>query len=114
MADRYLFVTGKLAEPALRGTLERAELPFDYDVAVMKITVAALMTAEWIARRLQVPPGIPPVMIPGLCPGDPALLSARFRVRAEKGRAHLKRLPAFFAQADARSRYGARDARSFA
>ena len=44
MADRYLFVTGKLAEPALRETLRRAELPFDYDVAVMKITVAALMT----------------------------------------------------------------------
>ena len=45
MADRYLFVTGKLAAPALRETLRRAELPFDYDVAVMKITVAALMTA---------------------------------------------------------------------
>ena len=38
MADRYLFVTGKLASPALRETLRRAELPFDYDVAVMKIT----------------------------------------------------------------------------
>ena len=56
MADRYLFVTGKLAAPALRETLRRAELPFDYDVAVMKITVAALMTADWIARRLEVPP----------------------------------------------------------
>ena len=46
MADRLLFVTGKLAAPALRDTLGRAELPFDYDVAVMKITVAALMTTE--------------------------------------------------------------------
>src|SRR3954447_13971652 len=114
MADRYLFVTGKLAEPALRGTLARAELPFDYDVAVMKITVAALMTAEWIARRLEVPPGITRIMIPGLCPGDPAVLSERFEVLAEKGPADLKRLPAFFGQADARSRYGARDVRVFA
>src|SRR3954447_6063942 len=114
MADRYLFVTGKLAEPALRGTLARAELPFDYDVAVMKITVAALMTAEWIARRLEVPPGITRIMIPGLCPGDPAVLSERFEVVAEKGPADLKRLPAFFGQADARSRYGARDVRVFA
>src|SRR4051794_20753595 len=114
MADRYLFVTGKLAEPALRGTLERAELPFDYDVAVMKITVAALMTAEWIARRLEVPPGVTRIMIPGLCPGDPAVLSERFEVVAEKGPADLKRLPAFFGQADARSRYGARDVRVFA
>ena len=46
MTERYLFVTGKLAAPALRATLERAKLPFDYDVAVMKITVAALMTTE--------------------------------------------------------------------
>ncbi len=45
MADRYLFVTGKLAAPAPRGTLERAGLPFEYDVAVMKITVAALVRA---------------------------------------------------------------------
>ena len=70
MADRYLFVTGKLAAPALRATLQRAELPFDHDVAVMKITVAALMTTEWIARRLEVPDGVTQIMIPGLCQGD--------------------------------------------
>ena len=55
VSERLLFVTGKLAAPALRDTLGRAELPFDYDVAVMKITVAALMTTEWIARFLDVP-----------------------------------------------------------
>ena len=55
VSDRILFVTGKLAAPALERTLERAGLPFDYEVAVMKITVAALMTPEWIARRLEVP-----------------------------------------------------------
>ena len=114
MADRYLFVTGKLAAPALRGTLERAELPFEYDVAVMKITVAALMTADWIARRLEVPDGVTRIMIPGMCQGDVDVLSERFDVPAEKGPADLKRLPAFFGQADARSRYGARDVRVFA
>ncbi len=75
MAERYLFVTGKLAAPALRETLIRADLPFDYDVAVMKITVAALMTADWIARRLEVPPGVTRIIIPGLCQGNPAVLS---------------------------------------
>ena len=56
MAERYLFVTGKLAAPALRDDAASApKLPFDYDVAVMKITVAALMTPDWIARRLEVP-----------------------------------------------------------
>src|ERR687887_1078441 len=114
MADRSLFVTGKLAAPALRATLRRAELPFEYDLAVMKITVAALMTPDWIARRLEVPPGVTRIMIPGLCPGDPAVLSEEFDVPAEKGPADLKRLPAFFGQADARSRYGSRDIRVFA
>ena len=53
-------------------------------------------------------------MIPGMCQGDPAVLSEQFDVPAEKGPADLKRLPAFFGQADARSRYGARDIRIFA
>jgi len=29
VADRYLFVTGKLDAPALQDTLDRAELPFE-------------------------------------------------------------------------------------
>ena len=57
VSERLLFVTGKLAAPALRDTLGRAELPFDYDIAVMKITVAALMTTDWIARFLEVARG---------------------------------------------------------
>src|SRR5829696_10041619 len=114
MADRYLFVTGRLAAPALRETLRRADLPFAYDVAVMKITVAALMTPAWIAGRLEVPPGVTRIMIPGSCEGDPTVLTEHFDVPAEKGPADLKRLPAFFGQADARSRYGARDIRIFA
>ena len=51
---RVLFVTGRLAEPALRRVLTGMAPPFECDVAVMKITVAALMTTEWIARSLQV------------------------------------------------------------
>src|SRR5262249_39121475 len=87
------------------------QLPFDYDVAVMKITVAALMTPAWIAKRLEVPEGVTRIMIPGLCEGDPAVLSEQFDLPAEKGPSDLKRLPAFFGQADARSRYGAPAAR---
>ena len=111
---RYLFVTGKLAAPALRDTLGGAELPFDYDVAVLKITVAALMTTAWIARRLEVGSEVTRIMVPGMCQGDVALLSEQFDIPAERGAADLKRLPAFFGQADARSRYGARDIRVFA
>ena len=77
---RVLFVTGKLAEPALRRTLEELAPAFAYDVAVLKITVAALMTAPWIARFLDVPPGTDLVLIPGLCEGDPALIAERVGV----------------------------------
>ena len=114
MADRYLFVTGKLAAPALHATLERSKLPFEYEVAVMRITVAALMTADWIAKRLEVPDGVTRIMIPGMCQGDVGVLSEQFDVPAEKGPADLKRLPAHFGQADARSRYGGRDIKVFA
>ncbi|MBA2637398.1 MAG: hypothetical protein H0U79_04100 [Solirubrobacterales bacterium] len=114
MTDRVLFVTGKLAAPALRNTLGRVSLPFDYDIAVMKITVAALMTPAWIARFLDVPDGVTRIMIPGLCEGDPAVLSERFGVPVEKGPADLKELPRFFGQADVRASFGARDIRVFA
>ena len=114
MAERLLFVTGKLAAPALRDTLGRAELPFDYEIAVMKITVAALMTTDWIARFLEPPDAVTKIMIPGLCEGETDVLSERFGIPTERGPADLKRLPAWFGQADARANYGQRDIRVFA
>jgi dihydropteroate synthase-like protein len=114
VADRFLFVTGKLAAPALRATLSRAELGFDYEIAVMKITVAALMTTTWIARFLEVPESVTNIMIPGLCEGETAVLAERFGVPVEKGPADLKQLPSWFGQADARASYGPRDVRVFA
>jgi dihydropteroate synthase-like protein len=114
VSERLLFVTGKLAAPALRDTLGRAELPFEYDVAVMKITVAALMTTDWIARFLEVPEAVTRIMIPGMCEGTVEVLSERFGIPAEKGPADLKALPSWFGQADARAGYGDRDIRVFA
>ncbi len=114
MAERLLFVTGKLAAPALRDTLDRTELPFDYEVAIMKITVAALMTTEWIARFLEPPEATTKIMIPGLCAGETDVLAERFGIPVEKGPADLKRLPSWFGQADARANYGRRDIRVFA
>ena len=74
-ARRVLFVTGKLAEPALRRVLAEMAPPFQYDVAVLKITVAALMTTSWIAKSLEVPAATDLVMIPGLCEGETAVLA---------------------------------------
>jgi dihydropteroate synthase-like protein len=114
VAERFLFVTGKLAAPALHATLGRSELPFGYDVAVMKTTVAALMTTEWIARRLEVPEAVTKIMIPGLCQGETDVLAERFGLPVEKGPSDLKQLPSWFGQADARATYGPRDVRVFA
>ena len=114
MSERLLFVTGKLAAPALRDTLGRTDLPFDYDVAVMKITVAALMTTDWIARRLEVPGEVTRIMVPGMCEGDVDVLTERFGIPAEKGPNDLKALPSWFGQEDARANYGERDIRVFA
>ncbi len=108
---RVLFVTGKLAEPALRRTLGEMAPAFAWDVAVMKITVAALMTTPWIARFLEVPAGTDLVLIPGLCEGDPALIAEQTGVTVEKGPKDLRQIPEYFGRArgGAARDYGAYD-----
>ena len=89
--------------------LAETSLPFATDVAVMRITVAALMTTEWIARLLEVPPGTDLIMIPGLCEGDVGALSAKTGVRVEKGPKDLREIPQHFGRASAAREYGAWD-----
>jgi dihydropteroate synthase len=106
---RVLFVTGKLAEPALRGVLASANLPFEYDVAVLGITVAALMTTTWIAKHLASPsPDTDLVLIPGLCEGDADVVAERVGVRVEKGPKDLREIPSYFGRQVPRD-YGAWD-----
>jgi dihydropteroate synthase len=110
---RVLFVTGRLAEPALRRTLADMAPPFPYDVTALKITVAALMTTEWIARHVggrdQVPAGTDLVLIPGLCEGDPDVVAGQLGVRVEKGPKDLREIPQYFGRAAAMRDYGAWD-----
>jgi dihydropteroate synthase len=103
---RVLFVTGKLAEPALRRTLADMAPPFAADVAVLRITVAALMTTPWIARFLEVPPETDLVLIPGLCEGDVSAVQNAVGVRTEKGPKDLRQIPRYFGQAAAAPDYG--------
>jgi dihydropteroate synthase-like protein len=106
---RVLFVTGQLAEPALRNMLAHMAAPFACDVAALRIMVAALMTTTWIARHLSVCEGADLVMIPGLCEGDPAVIQDKVGVPVVKGPNDLREIPRYFGRAAAKQEYGAWD-----
>jgi dihydropteroate synthase len=106
---RVRFVTGTLAEPALRRVVGALDLPGGADVAVLKITVAALMTTPWIAQRLEPTADVDLVLIPGLCEGDPKVIEDKIGVKVEKGPKDLREIPRFFGRAAVEASYGAWD-----
>lgn len=92
------FVTGRLAEHALKSIVAplAAQAGFAYTVDVLPITVAALMTPEWIARHWHVPADASRVILPGYCEGDLSPLAATTAAKIERGPRDLRQLPAFF------------------
>ncbi|MFZ4734025.1 MAG: DUF6513 domain-containing protein, partial [Pirellulales bacterium] len=110
--ERIHFVTGRLAEPSLRRVLAdlAPRIGFDYSVDVLNITVAALMTTPWIARRLSVPPGTDRVVIPGSASGPLEPVREATGVPVERGPADLRRLDEWFGAARSDlDGYGAHD-----
>jgi dihydropteroate synthase-like protein len=97
---RVLFVTGQLAEPALRDVVRELAPASGIvaEVAVMKITVAALMKPEWVAKRLDVPDGIDRVILPGYCTGDVRIVEDAAGVPVELGPKDLLDLPEHFGE----------------
>lgn len=93
---RYLFVTGKLAAQALANTLEKMAPDFDYEMAVLPISVAALMDTHFVAKRLDNARGSDVVMVPGLCNGDLAPIADKVGGQVIRGPKDLKDIPVFF------------------
>lgn len=105
---KILFVTGKLAERALKETLDGMDAEFEHEVAVLKISVAALMTTPFIVRSLP-SPACDLLMIPGLCRVEPDTLERSLGVKVEKGPKDLRDLPYYFGVEKKRGDYGGHD-----
>jgi dihydropteroate synthase-like protein len=105
------FVTGRLAEHALKSIVAplAADVGFDYSVDVLPITVAALMTPPWIAKNWRVPVSATRIVLPGYCEGDLAPLCAQIAAPIERGPRDLRRLPEFFLREPPPQDYGAYD-----
>ena len=99
--EHILFLTGRLAEPALRRVLQAMRStegahPFTWQVQELGLQVAALMTTDMVRRRLAPPLAAQRVVLPGRCVGDLAALSAHLGVPVERGPQELKDLPRHF------------------
>lgn len=99
--ERILFVTGRLAEPAVRSVVAdlARRLGFDYEVAVLGVSVAALLTPDLVARKLSVAGRFDRAVLPGWCLGDLGLLAGRFGFPFERGPKDVYDLPAHFGAA---------------
>src|SRR3569833_1300384 len=111
MRPHIHFVTGRLAEFSLERVLAdlAPKAGWDYSIGVLGITVAALMTPEWIARKLRVPSEATRVLVPGYCNGDLAPIAAATGLPVDRGPKDLRDLPRFFGAETKARDYGAYD-----
>ncbi len=97
MSGHLLFLTGRLAERALRRVLEGLDLgETTWSIRQLGVEVAALMTADLIRRRLTDTGGAARIIVPGRCRGDLEALGADLGCPVERGPEDLMDLPRFF------------------
>lgn len=107
-SDHLHFVTGRLAEHALRPVVAALakSLGFGYSIDVLPITVAALMTPQWIARHVHIPAQATRVVVPGYCEGDLAPVAALTKAKVERGPRDLRDLDEYLGGEPRKSDYG--------
>jgi len=111
-AGKHLhFVTGRLAEHALRGEVGRLadQLGFRYSIDVLPITVAALMTSPWMSSRISIPADADFILLPGYCDDDLTALEQLTSVPIVRGPRDLRRLARMFGQQQSAHGYGTHD-----
>lgn len=94
---RLLFVTGRLAAHAVSEIVAECskKLNFRYSIEVMPITVAALMTPQWLLRHLEVADDVAEVILPGFIGSDIQQLQTAFKALIRVGPKDLRDLPEF-------------------
>jgi dihydropteroate synthase-like protein len=103
--EHIVFLTGRLAEPALRRVLDQLLAdaddapPFSCEVREIGLQVAGLMTSEMIARRVSAPVAASRIIVPGRCRGDLDALTAHYGIPVQRGPDELKDLPRHFSRA---------------
>ncbi|MEM6978235.1 MAG: DUF6513 domain-containing protein [Planctomycetota bacterium] len=85
-SDHVLLVTGKLAEASVRDQCDQLnkQTTSKWSIHVMPITVAALMTPKWLARKLEVPGDVTHVVVPGYCEQGVDVLAQSLRERGSQ------------------------------
>ncbi len=98
-----LFVTGRLAEQQLRRVVGDVAGPAGLvpEIAVLGISVAALMHVDFVRRKLHVPGHVDRIVLPGWCQGDLSELDRHFGKPFERGPKDLHALPEYFGRAGA-------------
>lgn len=115
MAQKLLFLTGRLAEARLIKTIGNLDLAEgSWRVANIGIKVAALMTEGIVKNRLKGPVAADKVIVPGRSRMDLEKLSAHFGVPFERGPDELIDLPQYLGKGGSPPDLSRHDLRIFA
>lgn len=92
------FVTGRLAEPAVRNIVLQTskQFNFQYSIGVLPITVAALMTPKWLLRHIAIPAEATRVVLPGHLESELEAIRQKLDSRVTCGPKDIRDLPMFF------------------
>jgi len=113
--EHIVFLTGKLAERSLRREVQAlAPGAFSWEVVRLPISVAGLMTADFIGRHFTPAGTIDRVIVPGRCRGDLDALGRALGLAIERGPDELCDLPLHFGRQRAGADLSAQDVMIFA